>query len=391
VPGGSQLSADGPPAGGDEAASSAAPPTAEEIGRWIGQLGDDSYIVRQTAADRLLAAGVAARPALLEVADGPDPETRAAARRLVALIDRADFNRRLQAFAADTDGRLGTSMPGWEAFSQLVGDDARARDLFVDMQRAEGPLLAQVFGGSVSGSDQSWEDRLTRLVRGHVVVNLRQGPSLGSCATMLFLGALPKPVPSNQAATELARLAEYPPVRQAMQSDERRDAVRRLVAAWIVDCANHNDDGLLQRLGVGSRYGIAEAVPLAVAVATDPQYVAVSANTRVTAILTVGKLGGPAQVAALEPLLEDATVCMPVRLGAVAGQPATQVQIRDVALAVMLHLTHQDPQQYGFPAVRGNVRNLFNVPTLYMPSDAARNAAIEKWHKWRAEHAGSKQ
>ena len=62
-------------------------PSTDEIDRWINDLGDDSYTVRQAAAERLTAGGFAARAALDEVADGPDPEIRSAARRLVTLID----------------------------------------------------------------------------------------------------------------------------------------------------------------------------------------------------------------------------------------------------------------------------------------------------------------
>jgi hypothetical protein len=93
----------------------------EDIGRWIGELGNESYTVRQTAASQLLAAGISAREPLAAVADGPDPETRAAARRLVALIDHSEFHRRLEAFAADTEGRQGISLPGWDQYQKLVG------------------------------------------------------------------------------------------------------------------------------------------------------------------------------------------------------------------------------------------------------------------------------
>lgn len=384
----SRLAAAEPTADAPAAETPSPPPSDEQIGRWIEQLSDDSYVARHSAADRLLAAGMAARGALVGVADGPDPETRAAARRLVALIDRTEFSHRLDAFAADTDGRLGATLPGWKAFTELVGDDVRARALFVDMQRAEAPLLAQVFGHPANERNRSWEDRLTRLLRGRVVVDRRHGPPLGSCATMLFLGTLPKPVPSDQAAMDLARITEFPATRAALQNDERRDAVRRLVTAWIVHCANRNNAVLQQRLRISLTYGLVDAVPLAIAVVSDPEYLTVSPSVRVLAILAIGKLGGPEQVDVLEPLLNDTTVCLRGRVRRGAGQLPPEVQIRDVALAVMLQLTGQDLQKYGFPAVRRHVRTLFTPETLYLPSDDKRAAAIEKWRRWRAANSG---
>ena len=113
-------------------------PTAEEVNAWIQSLRHDTYAVRQAAAKKLLDAGMAARAQLAEAADDPDPESRAAARRLVALIDKAEFNHRLAVFAADIDGREGRTLPGWEQFQKLVGSDSAARSLFVEMQRQRG-------------------------------------------------------------------------------------------------------------------------------------------------------------------------------------------------------------------------------------------------------------
>ncbi len=376
-------SADEPTAAALPAATSSSSVTETDIRGWIDQLSDDSYTVRRAAADRLLGAGMAARPALVAVTDGPDPETRAAARRLVALIDRTEFSRRLSAFANDTDGKLGATLPGWETFTELVGDDARARALFVEMQRAEAPLLAKVFGQLDERRDNSWEDRLERLMSGRVVVDRRHGPPLGSCATMLLLGTLPKPQPSVRSSVHLARLAEFPAIRDAIQGGQPDDAVRRLVSAWIIHCPNDDDDVLMRRLPLASTYGLADTLPLALAVASDPEYLTTRPSTRVTAILTVGKLGGPEHVDDLEPLLEDDTDCLTART---TTRQFARIQIRDVALAVMLHLTGQNLQQYGYPAVRRHVRTLFTPSTLYFASEAQRDTAIEKWHKWRAEH-----
>ena len=58
------------------------PPSADDITRWVRDLGNDSYSVRQEANTQLQAAGMAAREPLAKLAQGADPETRAAARRL---------------------------------------------------------------------------------------------------------------------------------------------------------------------------------------------------------------------------------------------------------------------------------------------------------------------
>jgi len=370
------------------AATRGKPPAEDQIDGWIEQLGDDVYTVRQTAADRLLEAGASARGPLLAVADGPDPEVRAAARRLVTLIDETEFHRRLAAFAADSDGRLGLTLPGWETFRELIGDDAGARELFVEMQQQEGPLLAQMFADAESTEGRAWESRLQRLLRQRSLPGKGAvAPSMGSCATMLFLGSLDKGDVSDQAAAMLIRLIQQPPMREALGASHD-NAGRRLVVAWLMHCPNKQQGVLRQRLQVANKYQLTETLPLALAVSnSDPEYLTVDPLIRVTALLVAGKLGSSEHAAELEPLLEDETIC------AAAGRKTNtpqgrlpEVQIRDVALAVILHLNNQDLKEYGFNHARRHAENLYVVNTLGLPGDAERTQAIAKWRKWKAEH-----
>lgn len=369
------------------------PVTAAQIEQWIEQLADDAYTVRQLAADRLLDAGAVAHEPLLAVAEGPDPEVRAAARRLVALIEESEFQRRLSAFAADTDGRRGLTLPGWKEFKELLGGDAGARGLFVDMQQSEAPLLAEVFSDQPRLEGDHWEERLARLLRqraipGRSVVT----PPLGSCATMLFLGSLPHADVSEQTAMQLVTLIQQAPLRDALQAD-RGDPVRRLVVGWITHCPNQNENALRQRFALSMKYDLAEVVPLALAVAHgDPQYLAVDRTVRAGAILAVGKFGGPEEAADLEPLLEDDTVCLSGGQSPNLGQRRfNDVQVRDVALAVILHLNKRDLKEYGFTRARRQRVNLFDLKTLGMESDEHRAAAIAKWQKWKNAQPAAKK
>ena len=202
-------------------------PTTEQINRWIDELSDDNFTVRQTAADRLLTGGFSARTALVAVASGPDPEVRAAARRLITLIDQSEFSRRLADFAADVEGKRGITLPGWEKFQTLVGHDEAARMLFVEMQRQEASLLAQILdeptaNGGASGTHSTpnvpWEERILRLTNGPMVGRQRNiRAPLGSCAAMFFLGSLEESQMSDAASIYLIRLAKSPSMHEALQ------------------------------------------------------------------------------------------------------------------------------------------------------------------------------
>jgi hypothetical protein len=374
-------------------AGTATPSTADQIARWISELGHNSYSVRQAAAESLLAAGEAAREPLSRIADGPDPELRASARRIIALIQSTDLRRRLDAFAADVDGRAGITLPGWELFQKLVGSDARARALFVEMHRHDAALLAAAFRESSTSFIPAWEARLVRLVQWNALGYRNVPPPLASCTTVLFLSCMPDFEISDSAVDSLVQMVHRPPVQEALETGTNRESMRTLVSAWVIRCTNQNESSVQQRLGVASAYQLAETLPLATSVAIRRDELRpLSPTTRMAALILIGQLGSRANVDALEPLLEDATVCFPAgmvrqRVGAPTGE---EVQIRDVALMVMLQLTAQRSTDYGYPHAQRNGREL-NPQLMYPSSAEERPRAIAKWKNWKAEQQKARQ
>jgi len=369
-----------------EAAGSQA--TDADIQRWIADLGNDAYPVRQQAADRLLAAGAAARTALVTLADGPDPETRTAARRLVALIDRSEFQRRLDAFAADGDGTQGLSMPGWDAYRKLVGGDTDDRALFVEMQKSEPALMAAVFENGKRSRDDLLESRLQRVTQWQPnIVNAMSSPSLGSCAAMLFLGSIEEMEPSDAVTGAISILVQRPPLREHLQRNTGRKAVRRLGIAWVLNCPNKSETAINSRLMVIGMLNLEDALALPLAiVAGGSEYAQLSPTMKALATVTIGQLGNRSHVAQLEPLLNDPTVYMTASQENLPGAPAGTVQVRDVALVVLLHFTDQSPADYGYIASQQIQARSFTISPFGADGDKRRAQAIAKWRAWRAEH-----
>ena len=357
----------------------------DEIGRWIEELGNDAYTVRQAAASQLLAAGMSAREPLLLIVDGPDPERRAAARRLVALIDQSEFHRRLEAFAADTDGHLGLTLPGWEQYQKLVGSDPAVRALFVDMQRQEGALISAVFGASKRAPSELLESRVMRVVQWQNMGGNRGSmPALGSNAALLFLGSVAEIDVSDVAALNIEGLLQRPPIIETLKTDNRQDAVRRLAIAWLLHCPTKSDELLRNRLTIISILGLQEALPLPLAVVSgEAPHKHTQPTTRALAALIVGQFGRAEDADRLEPLLADATVCTRVQQQ-LPGQNVS-VQVRDVALVVMVQLTGQRPADYGYINARvQEPLKTFQPQTLFRENDQQRSEAIAKWRQWRA-------
>jgi hypothetical protein len=306
----------------------------------------------------------------------------------LTLIDQNEFSRRLAEFAADVDGRRGVTLPGWKEFAALVGPDEAARALFVEMQREEAPLLAQVFESPNGSREIAWDDHLARLMNWHMAS--QQGglrAPLGSCATMFFLGSLPGSRITDPAAGQLVQLAQLPPVGELLGPSRPETTVRRLVSAWIVDCPSRSDRVLQLRLALMVNFRLTEALPLAKSIARhDPEFLTVVPTQRVSALLAVAKLGTANDVPDLEPLLEDRTEYLSKPLANRPQEYQDGVQIRDVALATMLRLTGQEPVAYGYLHVRPHPQSVFDPTSLGMESDDGRDAAAEKWRAWRVEH-----
>jgi hypothetical protein len=378
-------------------AESAAAPSPEAsdssqaIPVWIEQLSDDVYALRHSAAEKLLEAGASAREPLLALVDDPDPETRAAARRLVALIDRTEFQRRLDAFASDVDGGKGLTLPGWEQFSEIAGSDPPARALFVEMQRHEGAVLAAAFGVATKPVAQLWEERLMRIVQWQPMIDNRNAsPPLGSCAAVLFLGTVKDVEGSDRGALLIEHLIQRPPLRDSLQVGKYRPVIRRLVVGWILHCPNENETLLGRRINLASINELKEALPLALAVVGGAEkYASVQPMTKAAALLLVGQFGSREHIDVVEPLLEDSTVCMP-RVSQAPGQTAN-VQIRDVALVVLTTMTGQRPADYGYVHARMQAQQMYHLQTLHVATDEQRASAVAKWRAWRASDKGREQ
>jgi hypothetical protein len=182
--------------------------------------------------------------------------------------------------------------------------------------------------------------------------------------------------------TSIVVLIHRPPVNDLLAGGQ--SALRRLVVGWCLNCPNRDEISVRRRLELMSMINLKEGLPLALDVATRKKpYENVLPTARAIAILAVGQFGGPEHVDQLEPLVEDASVCMPVQAPQ-PGQPMNNVQLRDVALVVMLHLTGQKPSDYGYLQVRMQPQQAFLLPSLFAANDQVRADAVAKWKAWRA-------
>jgi len=354
----------------------------------VRQLGDDSYAARRRSAQQLAALGLKAREALLVGLKTSDPEVRRQCRGILADVFETDFQQRLKAFAADTQEESDHGLPGWRRYRRLIGSDWQARALFIHMQRSEGGLLEAAAAGGQAAAD-SLTLRLRQMFQAMNNPDPRhqRQPSPGTLAALLFVASDPD-LDLPQGFTEnpyLMAFIQQGDLHQALTEGPYKSGMRKLLGQWILRPAS--PDTAQNKLMLAMQFGIPEGRILALQMlrAKDPP----APHRRAFAVVALGKLGGKPYAAALHDLLDDRTE---VSQG-IINNKRSRTEIRDVALAWLIHLTGQDHAAYGqemaradYVEVRRNPGFTGNIGVYGFSDPAKRDAALEKWKAYVAEH-----
>ena len=333
----------------------------------VEQLGDSSFAAREEAARSLLALGTECIPALRNAAESNDLEVRYRARRLVDEIEAQDHQRRLEAFAADAGGEAEELLPAWAHFRTSVGGDAAAREFFVGIQRAESKL----FRTWEKGSDDLAKAYDRRVVELHYMYAQRNDRRdiARHVGALLYLGADAGLDVSTATGYTLYSFLNYNEFRQSVGDDETGRVLRKVLGNWIAQptgTSPHLKVNLALQQGLKEGLSAAERMLRDGAPPAQLQY----------AVLAVGRFGGPEHVPLLEPLLDDTTVLTASRSN---SKVTYTCEARDVALAVLLHLTGAAPKSYGFSRLTKNPQFLYSPTSMGFNSDEQRAAALRRW------------
>jgi hypothetical protein len=377
---------------------------ADEIAKLVVQLGDDLFAVRENASNQLVEKGIAAKPQLTAALESKDAEVRMRAKRILSDVVEADFQRRLSAFSADVDGKQGLTLPGWAEFTELVGNDRAARDLFVEMQQAEGPLMDAYGEGPKVASEKLRvqlaseppvidRNAMVAAIRNRRPVPLPQSStsSLGAILAWMFVAGDPTVPITDDIVQRVVMLPQNTVFQLAVppnqkQIDRRAEVCRKILARWIG--RDVSPTYASTNLALAWKYNLKEGLSPAVATLKrgktreDPM-------ARCLAMLLVGEFGNKEHLAILEPFLDDSTT----RFDSPGPNHPIQTQARDIALAMSVKLAGQDPKQFGFPRWK-DVKDLPASPllTLGFGNQAERDAAFKKWDDWKAgQHADSSE
>jgi hypothetical protein len=358
----------------------AAPVAVDDPAALVEQLGDPSFRARQQAARQLEGLGLVAKEALLAGLHHRDAEVRRRCQQVLVVVLELDFQQRLDTFARDTEGTDSHGLAGWDRFREMAGGGAAARELFVAMHRAE-PGLMETLAIGPQVASEALDGRCREIYE--VQFNnpfarsqKQQEISLGTSAAALFVASDPNVVVTDTAINYVNNMTYQQPFAVEI-GGPKGEALKRLLGNWIVRTANSAN--AFQSLWLAMQHGLKEGLVPAEALVRgggQPQFT-------LYALLVIGRFGGREHLAIVEPLLDNATEIQATQLN---GEDY-KTQIRDVALAVAVHLTGQDVKDYGFEQAQANPQHLFNPATLGFREKDDREGFIARYRDWAKEHA----
>lgn len=354
---------------GEVRADEAAEATPDEL---VQQLGSADFGQRQAGYQQLARMGSEAYEAVADGAQHPDPEIRERCVRLLEEFRRAD--RRLLLSRLQRGDPSEQTVPGWQQFSELVGDSPALRAFFVQMLAKEWEFIEYVVEHPKEGVD-AIQYRLELLKQKGNSEDEANVPSIAA----LYFATLLVEKPSDSVLTGIWIMCYYRGFQETMRRSSGQSPLPQLMSAWVreVQCGPKVQTHVLR---VSLDFGIAEGLPRAREIAeqrVSPPHVLL------LAILVINRFGSTEDLPLLTSLFDDAR-----RLNASQQRPPGQrsdraraTEVRDVALYAAILLVHENPRDYGFPSGRSLGTTSLNIDSIGFSSGEQRRAAFEKWEQ----------
>lgn len=346
----------------------------------VRQLGHEEFAVREQATAELLQIGLPALEALTYGAQDRDREIQYRSKRILRLVQKLDFERRLAGFAAGKKGPE-YKLPGWDEFRDVFEDTLEMRGLFVGMQKAEPDVMEAVANGP-QGVGNVLAMRCLEIQQNQRYAG--RDVALENILALLFAAAGEQVTMDFQAESSLASLCYQPMVANAIKVADEADeltpgfvegaALRKLLGIWVQQGTGWT---AYQGLTLAMRYDLKEGLTPALEVVKNPGN---QPYIRQHGVLAIAKFGDKSHEPILESLLDDETQCSSQK----AGEKTYLTQIRDVALVALLVLRERDPKEFGFDRIVENTTTVFMTNSVGFENDEERKIVFDKWFELKA-------
>lgn len=363
-----------------------------DVQRLIAQLGDAKFAARKSAADQLAKIGLPAYQALEDATHDGDREIRYRAEKLLSLIRQNDLNRRLTIFLASLDSPEDRTLPSWSRFKAAFGNSATTRSLFVEMQRAEGELLAQLHNEPRQATELLGKKTLEYASDLNRLSREKGSLPLGQIAAVLFVAGEPDVKPSSNTVALLLQFGTQPAIRDLApltnstdkETAEKVVAVRKLLGTVI---SRAEGVATQQAVQLAANYDLKQGLAPALKMLEAPGRIRFTIQQ---SMLLVVKYGDETHLPALEKLFTDNTLLSTSSSGGVRRE----IQVRDSALAAAVLMTKQELKDYFSLPSNLNLQQGQGTgiqSTAYLmagfPNDELRLKSFKQWEIFKEKKA----
>jgi len=333
----------------------------------VKALNDDSYHTRETAEKKLLRLlarqeGGTESPLLMDALQHESMEVRHRARSILQKLERQSFDEQLLRLADPHCAADSISLPGWKCYFPIAGQDSAARLVFERLSHRFPTTLRAIHEQkALVGFDSDFDPyRISSEdVDRWIIVLLSDQAAATRGASDL----------SHRIINALCSSGLGP------RSSTTNDTIilRRLVTGWVM--AHRHIATPREHLLIAMRYqayGLANEI--CERVLSNHQ---ASPSSQVVSLLVAQTLQRSDLDAHLRRRLDDDRTAHVWQLIA-SRQTRIRTQIRDVALALLLHRQGIDPREVGFTELQADPLLVFRDHSLGFASDESREAAYAK-------------
>lgn len=341
----------------------------------IERLGDSSFTVREKAAEVLAQKGTRAQKELKRALLNPDLEIRMRAHRILVKSLQSEFAAKIAAFISDVDGKQTHDLPGWKTYRKVIGNDRNTRALFAEMVRRESELLEAMDSGRQLAP--IFSKRLAELRPVQYSGSTGQPSQPETLATLLLVATESNLLSNGTYLQKMYNVLNYSSTKPMIQGSRHSNIIMKMMKQLVLKETSSTQHYYAVMLTLN--YDMKTA-----GLTLGRRLLKAQPNSYITiqnAAIAVARFGDVSDVPLLEPHLKNISVCHTwsnpkIKPGVI------KTQVRDVVLALLIHLTKQDHKEYGFELLRESPTTLFHSYTCGFADEEKRETAQAKWRTW---------
>ncbi len=347
----------------------------ERVAKLVRELGSAEYAAREAAAKQLAELTPELRALLQAHVDDKDLEVRLRVRQILARTRRDDFEQKLALFLSNSRSAQDLELLGWDRFRAVLGDSVPVRKLFVDVIRYEADLIECLERTPAELTKQL--DARAQFLQALNNVPGAAGVHPASVAALLYVGTEANSS-SGLLSSRLYVLLHHSANKQSIMGGAHRPLLLQLLERWVVMRAESAPDDFSLQLALS--YELHDTSLNVGRKLLD----ASETNRNIQhAAIAVGRFGNRQDdFARLQRHVHNKAVCHTWSNAQLKKDGVIEIQIRDVVLVMLLHLTDQDPKQYGFDLLQPNPSTMYHIYTFGFIEAEQREAAHAKWEAW---------